>query len=149
MTTRGTVKEGAGRKAEGRPAGRGGGRWGRWIVWLPVIWLAAAAARLAAWPLAGLKPPALEFFYLSLTLAASAVCFFAFWSDKRRAARGDLRIAERTLLALALLGGWAGGILAARLFRHKTQKTAFRLQMAAITLAHLALIGVVVWSWVT
>ncbi len=46
-------------------------------------------------------------------------------TDKRRALRRQRRIPETTLLALAVLGGAAGGVLGMLLFRHKIRKPAF------------------------
>lgn len=54
-----------------------------------------------------------------LTLAAYAV-------DKHAARSGAWRVRERTLLALALMGGWPGALLGQHLLRHKVQKTRFK-----------------------
>ena len=61
-------------------------------------------------------------FYLFLI---NIVTFWAFASDKRRAARREWRIPEMTLLGLSLIGGVAGGIIAMYCFRHKIRKPAF------------------------
>lgn len=65
---------------------------------------------------------ALGWYLILMDIAA----FAAFWIDKRTARRGGRRIRERTLLALCLLGGAAGGLLAMVLLRHKTRKGRFR-----------------------
>jgi len=41
----------------------------------------------------------------------SLASFAAYGFDKRRAATGGRRVPERTLLVLALVGGWPGSIL--------------------------------------
>lgn len=46
--------------------------------------------------------------------------------DKRRAIRKKFRISEARLHLLDLLGGWPGGLLAQRTFRHKVSKTSFQ-----------------------
>lgn len=70
----------------------------------------------------------------------NGVTFFAYAWDKRAASRNAWRIPERTLHALALVGGTPGGFLASRIFHHKTRKTRFRLQFWLITLLQLALL---------
>lgn len=60
-------------------------------------------------------------------LGISAVTFAAFGWDKMQAQAGGWRTRENTLHTLALLGGWPGGLLAMRLFRHKTRKLSFQL----------------------
>jgi len=58
--------------------------------------------------------------------------------DKGAAKRRNRRIPESTLLALALLGGSAGGLLGMFLFRHKTRKAPFSLGFPLILLCQLA-----------
>ena len=53
--------------------------------------------------------------------------FTMYGMDKRHAKRGQWRIPERYLLAIALLGGGLGAFLGMRLFHHKTRKLRFRL----------------------
>lgn len=71
-------------------------------------------------------------------LVMSLITFFTYWLDKRRAQRGidDRRIPESTLHVLSLMGGWPGAILAQETFRHKTQKTSFRIMMWVTILVH-------------
>lgn len=45
--------------------------------------------------------------------------------DKNKARRGQWRIPENTLLAIAILGGSIGIFLGMQLFRHKTKKLKF------------------------
>ena len=42
--------------------------------------------------------------------------------DKAQAVRGKWRVSERTLCQSAVIGGWAGGLVAMQVFRHKTRK---------------------------
>ena len=73
-------------------------------------------------------------------LIANLLAYLAFVLDKGRAVRGEWRIAETTLLTLALLGGWPGAKLAQWRFRHKTRKQPFR---TMLNLSGLVLPGVV------
>lgn len=67
----------------------------------------------------------------------SGIAFLAYWIDKRRAARAsDRRIPESTLHVLGLMGGWPGAVIAQERFRHKTQKTSFRIMFWVTVLLH-------------
>lgn len=57
----------------------------------------------------------------------NVAAFVMYGADKRRAQRGLWRIPERTLLAIALLGGGLGALLGMLVFHHKTRKLRFRL----------------------
>lgn len=61
--------------------------------------------------------------YLGAVNAGSAG-LFAY--DKAQAARGGWRVPERRLCQSALVGGWAGGLVAMQMFRHKTRKKSFQ-----------------------
>jgi uncharacterized membrane protein YsdA (DUF1294 family) len=52
----------------------------------------------------------------------NVIAFLAFGWDKRQSIHNGSRIAERTLIALALLGGALGALIGQQAFRHKTQK---------------------------
>ena len=54
------------------------------------------------------------------------IAFLAFRWDKRQSGRRGARIAERTLIALALFGGALGALIGQQRFRHKTRKQPFR-----------------------
>ena len=62
--------------------------------------------------------------------------------DKFRARRGRWRIAEATLLWLALLGGSAGAMAGVYLVRHKSRKPRFAL---GVPLLFLAQAGLALW----
>ena len=64
--------------------------------------------------------------------------------DKRRAKRRLWRIRERTLFALALLGGSVGAFLGMYLFHHKTRHWYFCYGIPAILVVQLAL---ACWLW--
>lgn len=60
--------------------------------------------------------------YLGLSIA----CFAFYAADKEAANSGSRRTSEEKLLAIGLLGGWPGAILAQQLLRHKSIKASFR-----------------------
>lgn len=51
--------------------------------------------------------------------------FIAYWIDKRAAQRGAWRVPEKNLHLLEFLGGWAGALVAQKIFRHKSKKIAY------------------------
>ena len=57
--------------------------------------------------------------------AMSAVAFFLYGADKRRAQNDAWRIKESVLLGVSFLGGSVGSLLAMKAFRHKTRHTYF------------------------
>jgi uncharacterized membrane protein YsdA (DUF1294 family) len=69
-------------------------------------------------------------------LACSAVTFFLYRSDKRRAEAGEWRIPEATLHIVELIGGWPGAFLAQRKFRHKTSKASYQVVFWIIVMLH-------------
>jgi len=76
-------------------------------------------------------------------MTINLITFAAFWTDKVRAERGDWRVSERTLLALAVAGGTIGAIAGQQVLRHKTQKQPFASRLRMIVLAHGLLL-----SWI-
>ena len=62
---------------------------------------------------------------LAYVLLVNLVAFCLCGVDKRRAKKGRWRIAERTLLTAALLGGSPGLLLGMRAFHHKTRHKKF------------------------
>lgn len=71
------------------------------------------------------------------------VTFCAFGLDKWRAGRSGQRVSELTLVWLAALGGWPGGLIGMNVFRHKTAKWTFKLKYALALIPCAALL----WAW--
>ncbi len=67
------------------------------------------------------------------------ITLLVYGSDKRRARRGKRRISEKTLFALAAVGGSIGAIAGMYLFRHKTRHWTFRFGLPAILLLQVLL----------
>jgi len=78
---------------------------------------------------------------LILYLAGINLVTFAMFAwDKYSAIKGQWRIPEKTLLALALAGGSPGAIIAQQRLRHKTRKQPFRAQLILIAGLHVVLL---------
>lgn len=75
----------------------------------------------------------------SFLIALNAAAFGAFWYDKRQAQSGGWRVPEKTLLLLALVGGWPLAKLAQRRFRHKTRKQPFATLLNLVPFAWVGL----------
>lgn len=100
---------------------------------LAIVLCAAVLLALLLWRL-GLAP-----LYAGL-VSMNAVALLAYGLDKRQAIAGGIRIPEVVLHVVALLGGSPGALLGQELFRHKTQKRAFRLVLAGIFVLQAGLI---------
>lgn len=74
-------------------------------------------------------------------ILASTVTAMLYRIDKSAARAGTSRIPENTLLLGCLLGGWPGGLWAAKTFRHKTQKVSYRLRLAVAIVVHVAAVA--------
>jgi uncharacterized membrane protein YsdA (DUF1294 family)/cold shock CspA family protein len=106
-------KPGVSRQASPRPAGP--------------LWPAASIAicALLAIGLAahqGRLPPLIPVVFV----VASLTVFLAYAFDKSAAMNRRRRTPENFLHLMNLLGGWPGGLIASRLFRHKSKKIEFR-----------------------
>jgi uncharacterized membrane protein YsdA (DUF1294 family) len=64
-------------------------------------------------------------FALGYLIGINLFAFAAFAVDKRRARLDGRRLSERSLLALAAIGGSVGAVCAQQLLRHKTRKQPF------------------------
>lgn len=80
-------------------------------------------------------------------LAVSIVAFIAYALDKSAAKNNRWRTQERTLHLLGLLGGWPGALLAQRVLRHKSKKTAFLLVFWLTVLINCAALVWVLLRW--
>ncbi len=71
-------------------------------------------------------------------VAMNLATFVAFADDKGRAARGERRIPERSLLSFAAAGGGLGALLGQQLLRHKTRKEPFRSYLRVVLVIEAA-----------
>lgn len=70
-------------------------------------------------------------------LVVNVVTFIAFGVDKRKAKHNKWRIAEKTLLMLAAIGGSVGALIAMRVFHHKTKHKKFYIGVPVIILLQI------------
>lgn len=75
---------------------------------------------------------------LGYLFAVSALSYRAYRDDKNRAQHGWRRRSESSLHFCDFIGGWPGGFLAQRQFRHKTAKASFRRVFRGTVLLHEA-----------
>ena len=80
----------------------------------------------------------MKYLYAYLALI-NLVLFVVMGADKLRAKRHRRRVPEKTLLALAVLGGGVGGMLGMLVFRHKTRHAKFYLGFPLIFLCEAVL----------
>ncbi|MEX1235353.1 MAG: DUF1294 domain-containing protein [Roseovarius sp.] len=76
-------------------------------------------------------PAALGGYFLVVNL----VTYATFRRDKRRSEAKGRRTPEKTLLTLAMVGGWPAAKLAQRRLRHKTRKQPFAFTLNLIGVA--------------
>lgn len=69
------------------------------------------------------------------------VSFMMFGIDKYKARRGQWRISEATLLAVAAIGGSIGARMGMKVWHHKTLHSKFRYGVPIMLLVHIALMA--------
>ena len=69
------------------------------------------------------------------------VSFMMLGIDKYKARRGQWRISEATLLAVAAIGGSIGAWMGMKVWHHKTLHSKFRYGVPIILLVHIALMA--------
>ena len=107
----------------------------QFALWLPLTFLIVLG--VGAW----MKrlPPAIPLAYTVCSLASIG----RYARDKSKAQRDVWRTPESSLHILDLLGGWPGGLIAQRIFRHKTRKVSFQVIFWLCVLVHLG-----AWGWI-
>ena len=102
-------------------------------------WAAACLAALLVLPAAAASKVASHFdvrLLLGYVCGISTVTWFLYFSDKKRAERGDWRVSEGALHLAEVLGGWPAAFIAQRMFRHKIRKCSYQIAFWAIVLVH-------------
>ena len=78
-------------------------------------------------------------------LSLNVLTFFTYGIDKWKALNGRWRIPEKVLLGTAAAGGSLGGLIAMKLFHHKTRKKGFSIGVPLMLVLHIALIAGLFW----
>jgi uncharacterized membrane protein YsdA (DUF1294 family) len=79
------------------------------------------------------------YFYLVIINAVSCLVMLI---DKIKAKRKAWRIPEKTLLGICAIGGSLGGLIAMKLFRHKTLHPQFSIGIPVMLAVHVVLLVV-------
>ena len=79
-------------------------------------------------------------------IAINVTTFVMYGYDKFVSGTGKLRVPEKLLHVLALLGGSPAGLMAQKVFRHKTVKGSFQLAYWAIVILQVGLLWLVFGS---
>jgi Predicted membrane protein len=66
-------------------------------------------------------------YFISYLIAINLITFIFFGIDKVKARKKNWRIPEKTLFILSFIGGSIGALFAMKKFRHKTQKSEFKM----------------------
>ena len=88
----------------------------------------------------------LIFGYPVLLILMSLATFLTYAWDKRQAKVKGWRVSEKQLHTMAFLGGWPGAMFGQSYFRHKTQKSEFKIVTWAAVALHVVLIGAYLYS---
>lgn len=83
----------------------------------------------------------MKYFYLYLVII-NAAGFVSMLVDKQKARKGAWRTPERTLMAIAAVGGSLGSYLGMQLFRHKTKHPKFYIGIPVLLAVHIWLLVV-------
>ncbi|MFI3229126.1 MAG: DUF1294 domain-containing protein [Bacillota bacterium] len=73
-------------------------------------------------------------------LFISAITFFTYFADKKKAVKHKWRVPEKVLLSLGVLGGALGAIIAMYTIRHKNRKWYFVIINSASLVVHIAIL---------
>jgi uncharacterized membrane protein YsdA (DUF1294 family)/cold shock CspA family protein len=117
------------RPAQARNRRDGPAAWGTATLFAVPVFLVLCLVVGIAWRVPG--------WMVGAYVAASVVSFAVYAMDKSAAIAGRWRISERTLLALGLVGGWPGAIVAQQVLRHKSIKGSFRSAFWVTVLANV------------
>ncbi|MCT4584843.1 MAG: DUF1294 domain-containing protein [Peptostreptococcaceae bacterium] len=80
-------------------------------------------------------------FFKIYLIIINVVAFFVVKSDKRKAIKNKFRISEKNLFLISILGGSIGFYIGMNYFRHKTNKTKFKIGIPFLMLVQIILLS--------
>ena len=83
----------------------------------------------------------------AVLLFTNLSCFLLMRHDKMQARKSLRRIPEKTLFLSAGLFGAIGGVLAMRIYRHKTKHWDFKTFFPLMMIVQIAVVGFATWRW--
>ena len=86
----------------------------------------------------------MKYLYVYLAII-NALSFLLMLADKRKAQKNLWRIPEKTLLGVCAIGGSLGGLMAMKLFRHKTRHLRFSIGIPVMLAGHILLLAAVLY----
>ena len=107
---------------------------------LVASWVQFPSLRYPLW-----HPYYMHYLMLTHLISINVITFLGYGWDKRQARFGRWRVPEKTLHALALMGGTPAAFLSSRLFRHKTIKGQFRQMMWAVLIIQTIVLLMGLW----
>ncbi len=84
------------------------------------------------------------YIYIAVLIIASLISFFMYGYDKNLAKKNKMRIKEKYLLQVAILGGGLGALIGRIVFKHKTNKIYFSIVIISSILLELITLGLMI-----
>ncbi len=88
----------------------------------------------------------MEYILLYLIIV-SAISVIAVSFDKTAARNGENRISEKSLMALAVIGGGVAMYITMRIIHHKTRKNKFMVGIPVIVMLEVALTAIIYFNF--
>lgn len=85
-------------------------------------------------------------FIISYIVIVNIIAFILYGVDKRKAKRNQWRIAESTLILVAVIGGSLGALLGMIVFHHKTKHWKFKILIPLCLIVDILLGYIYLWK---
>lgn len=88
----------------------------------------------------------MEYFLIYLC-GISVISIIAILFDKTAARNGERRISEKSLMALAVIGGGIAMYITMRIIHHKTRKNKFMVGIPVVVMLEIALTAIIYFNF--